>query len=60
VARRRAAETITEPPAWVRYYDADSWSDRDQWNEARFEWFKTNGFDPLDVIRGQARAKRPG
>jgi hypothetical protein len=71
VARRRPPPPVTEPPSWVRCFEPDRWSDwtdgadgervhraRQRWNAARFGWCRTNGVDPLDLLREQAEAKR--
>ena len=70
MARRRLPPPVTEPPGWVRRFEPDGWSDydgddgervhraRQRWNAARFAWCKANDFDPLNLLREQAEAKR--
>jgi hypothetical protein len=70
VARRRLPPPITEPPAWVRAFIPDGWSDydgtdserihraRQRWNAARYDWCRANGYDALDLLREQVAGKR--
>jgi hypothetical protein len=54
----------------VRCFQPEAWSDydgddgervhraRQRWNTARFSWCRSNGVDPLELLREQAEGKR--
>jgi hypothetical protein len=49
------------PDAWSDYDGSDGervhWA-RQRWNTARFAWCRSNGVDPLELVREQAAGKR--